>query len=59
MLLEHIPGEDAYGADRAQMEHMVRQLVDLQWRWAPRLDALRAAGVPDRGSDVPQQRSPQ
>ena len=52
MLLEHIPGEDAYGADRAQMEHMVRQLVDLQWRWAPRLDALRAAGVPDRGSDV-------
>ena len=52
MLLEHIPGEDAYGADRAQMEHMVLQLVDLQWRWAPRLDALRAAGVPDRGSDV-------
>lgn len=52
MLLEHIPGEDAYNAGPEQMVHMARQLVELQWRWATRLDALRSAGVPNRGSEV-------
>jgi hypothetical protein len=43
MLLQNILGEDCYRADREQMLHM----VDLQWRWHDRVDALLSIGLPD------------
>ncbi len=52
MLLKHIPGEDTYDASREQMLHMAKQLVELQWRWSTRTDALLHVGVPNQGSVI-------
>jgi thiamine kinase-like enzyme len=52
VLLRNLPGEDCYDASPKQMLHMVDRLVDLQWRWHNRLNALFDAGIPSAQSDV-------
>lgn len=47
LLLAPAPGEDRYGAPPEECEAMIDLLVDLQQRWAPRLDELLALGLPD------------
>jgi Phosphotransferase enzyme family len=47
MLLEHIPGEDLYGAPDAVRAAIAAVLHPMQVRAAGRVDELRAAGVPD------------
>jgi phosphotransferase family enzyme len=47
VLLADVPGEDQWGAPADRLVTMVRRLVRLQARWAPRVDVLLGAGLPD------------
>lgn len=47
VLLADVPGEDQWHAPPERLVAMVRRLVRLQARWAPRADALLGAGLPD------------
>jgi Phosphotransferase enzyme family len=47
MLLAEIPGRDLFDAAGQRLLDMVSLLVDLQTRWAARIDELLAVGVPD------------
>ncbi|WFE64179.1 aminoglycoside phosphotransferase family protein [Micromonospora sp. WMMD714] len=47
MLLDHVPGEDRYGADAAERTAITAVHHALQLRAVPTVDRLAAAGVPD------------
>ncbi|SCF41700.1 Phosphotransferase enzyme family protein [Micromonospora purpureochromogenes] len=47
MLLDHVPGEDRYGADPAERDAIAADQHALQMRALPLTDDLVAAGVPD------------
>ncbi|SCG67725.1 phosphotransferase family protein [Micromonospora coxensis] len=47
MLLDHVPGEDRYGADPAERAAIAADQHDLQVRALPLVDDLVADGVPD------------
>ncbi|WP_194822771.1 phosphotransferase family protein [Micromonospora sp. S-DT3-3-22] len=47
MLLDHVPGEDRYGADPAERATIAARHHALQIRALPAVDRLVAAGVPD------------
>ncbi|QDY06715.1 aminoglycoside phosphotransferase family protein [Micromonospora sp. HM134] len=47
MLLDHVPGEDRYGADPAERATIAARHHALQIRTLPAVDRLVAAGVPD------------
>ncbi|MBO4164091.1 phosphotransferase family protein [Micromonospora antibiotica] len=47
MLLDHVPGEDRYGADPAERAAIAVDHHALQVRTVPTVDGLVAAGVPD------------
>ncbi|MEU7959633.1 phosphotransferase family protein [Micromonospora humida] len=47
MLLDHVPGEDRYGADPAERATIAARHHALQIRMLPAADRLVAAGVPD------------
>jgi hypothetical protein len=47
MLLDHVPGEDRYGADPAERATIAARHHALQIRTLPDADRLVAAGVPD------------
>lgn len=48
MLLDHVPGEDRYGAEAAERAAIAADQHTLQVRALPLADDLVAAGVPDR-----------
>ncbi|MEH0933761.1 aminoglycoside phosphotransferase family protein [Micromonospora psammae] len=48
MLLDHVPGEDRYGADLAERQAIAADHHALQVRAVPAVAELVAAGVPDR-----------
>ncbi|WP_432903726.1 phosphotransferase family protein [Micromonospora matsumotoense] len=48
MLLDHVPGEDRYGADAAERAAIAAAHHALQVRTTPTVDRLIAAGVPDQ-----------
>jgi hypothetical protein len=50
MLLAHVPGEDWYDAPPEGRQHIAADLHDIQLRSLSDLDALVAAGLPDRRS---------
>ncbi|TDC43099.1 aminoglycoside phosphotransferase family protein [Micromonospora sp. KC213] len=47
MLLDHVPGEDRYGADTTERVAIAADQHDLQVRTLPAVDDLVADGVPD------------
>jgi len=47
MLLDHVEGDDLYGADLSQCLAMIDLLVGLQWRWLGRAEDLLRLGLPD------------
>jgi hypothetical protein len=51
MLLAHVPGADAHGADAATRSRVAALLHPVQERYAGAVDVLQAASVPDRRLD--------
>jgi Ser/Thr protein kinase RdoA (MazF antagonist) len=47
-LMRDVPGADLYEAGRPDLDRMIDALVALQVRWVGAVDALLAAGLPDR-----------